>query len=92
MTKLWKKIPSERTVFDKMNCDLCNKESKQDDWTKQNYDVAETEVSIKEGTSYPEGGYGTEINIDLCMECFTYILIPFLEKQGVKINKKRWDW
>jgi len=92
MTKTWKKVPSERTVLDKMNCDLCKKESRKDDWTTQGYDIAETEISIREGTSYPEGGYGTEITFDICIDCFKNKIIPWFKSQGIIGTEKDWDY
>ncbi len=92
MTKLWKKVPSVRTILDEMSCDLCDKKTKHDEWGIQNYEVAETEITIREGFSYPDGGYGTKITIDICTSCFKTKLIPWLIKQGVNIKEEKWDY
>jgi hypothetical protein len=78
-----------------MTCDLCGRESKanhSDDWGEGNFDIAETEVRLKVGDSYPEGGAGTEIEFDICPKCFRERLIPWLESQGTKVEEKGWDW
>lgn len=80
----------------KRKCDLCQVEVKGDEWSTGLYDVNETEVSItvkaRKGESYPEGGSGTEYEIDLCPRCFTGRLVPWLKSQGADIEEKEWDW
>jgi hypothetical protein len=85
-----------RKVLIKRKCDLCGMESKSSEWDAGLYNVNETEIKItikqKEGTSYPEGGSGTEYEIDLCPSCFTNRLIPWLRSQGAAIEEREWDW
>jgi len=46
----------------------------------------------KEGSNYPEGGTGTEYEIDLCPKCFKERLVPWLKSEGAAIEEKEWDW
>jgi hypothetical protein len=78
-------------------CDLCGAEAQSgDEWSSRYYEVNETEVSIsvksRKGENYPEGGSGTEYEIDLCPRCFTGRLVPWLKSQGAAIEEKEWDW
>ena len=53
------------------------------DWSKElHYEVKETEIRLKTGSNYPEGGSGEETTIDICPECFTEKLIPWVKSQG----------
>lgn len=83
-------ITRTETYIEEIVCDLCNKPL---DWNDIfPYGVNETEISMKEGTSYPEGGNGTEIEIDICTTCFKDKLIPWLKSQGVPIKWQKWSW
>lgn len=75
-------------------CDLCGRETKRglDNWSGERFRVEEVEVRIKEGVSYPEGGSGTEIEFDICPDCFRGRLIPWLESQGAKAEEEDWYW
>ena len=88
-----KRIVTERT------CDLCSAKAAAisgpcADWSKENFDfdVAETEVRYKSGESYPEGGSGTEVVVDICPQCFNDKLMPWLREQGVTVEETEWDW
>jgi hypothetical protein len=78
------------------SCDLCGKKAKTDNWDASRYDINETEISVKikqkEGSNYPEGGNGTEYEIDLCPDCFKDKLVPWLRSQGAAVEEKEWDW
>jgi hypothetical protein len=96
----------EDTVIDKLTCDLCGREAPDPDgyhpWATDYYDAVESDVKLKRpldpkvklktGQSYPEGGDGEEIEFDICPECFTGKLIPWLESQGAKAVKRDWEW
>jgi len=60
------------------------------------YEVNECEVRVyvkhREGENYPEGGSGTEVEVDICPKCFKEKLLPWLESQGVKVERKDWEW
>ena len=97
--KLYKTVDvpvTTREVLTKRKCDLCGLESKYSDWKSGKYEVAETEIKItmtqKEGSNYPEGGSGTEYEIDLCPKCFKERLIPWLKSEGVVVKEEEWDW
>jgi hypothetical protein len=74
-------------------CDLCGRVATRSGWDAGIYDT-EIAVTVKqrEGTSYPEGGSGTEYEIDLCPDCFKGRLVPWLKEQGARIEPKEWDW
>jgi hypothetical protein len=82
-------------------CDLCHAKSPNPDgwennWIKGDYTLEETELTIavrhKDGYSCPDGGNGTEYEIDLCPKCFKERLIPWLKSQGATVERKDWDW
>lgn len=77
-------------------CDLCGKVGKGGEWDAAVYEFNETEITVtikqKEGSRYPEGGTGTEIEIDLCPDCFKAKLVPALQALGAKIEIKDWDF
>lgn len=56
------------------------------------YEVEETEVSMKVGTSYPEGGSSITTEVDLCQKCFTEKLIPWLRSHGAEPRSHEVDW
>ena len=87
-----KEITYKRKVFKKMNCDMCNKESIFDDnWSDDRYGIGETYIGIKTGFLYPEGGETVELSADICTNCFTNEIIPFLISKGVKMKKEEVD-
>ena len=67
-----------KEVEDKTLCDLCGKVI-----DVRGYDVNEVAIEVKhtEGQSYPEAAYLTETAFDLCGECFTTKLIPWVKEQ-----------
>ncbi len=83
----------KRTEYvDKICCDLCGKEDKQNNWDSDScYDVQETEISWKTGFQYPEGGRGKDYSVDICPECFKGKLIPWVEGFGRNVTVKDWD-
>lgn len=92
-----KKRVVEDEFCEELRCDLCGAKAKrQNSWGDGWYDVNETEVSVtvkqREGESYPEGGSGTEYEVDICPECFRTKLVPWLISQGAKIQEKDWDY
>ena len=93
--KIYKKIKREiiQNSLDYMKCDICGKIVKENDtWDKEDFETIETEISMKKGYQYPEGGSGIEVNIDICPECFENKIIPFIESFGNKIEIKEWDY
>lgn len=67
-----------KEVEDKTLCDLCGKVI-----DVRGYDVDEVEIKIThtKGESYPEAAYLTESGFDVCGECFTTKLVPWMKAQ-----------
>jgi hypothetical protein len=85
--------------FVRRTCDLCGVASKRgEDWEpiSSSHNVNETEVSVtvkhRMGWSYPEGGSGTEVEVDLCPKCFKDRLIPWRPSQGAPIEVREWEF
>lgn len=72
----------------KVTCDLCGNEIKR----KHAYDATETEIRHKTGSSYPEGGSGTESTVDMCSDCWRDKFLSWLASFGAKPETKDWDW
>jgi len=68
-------------------CDICGEEIKEDI-----YEVREGRIMLKLGSSYPEGGNAMIIRADVCEGCFMGKLVPWLESQGVVMQKEEVDW
>lgn len=100
--KLYKKVVVPEKIEDVRNgllCDLCGKKSPDNyNWTVESFSVSETKLKIetqlsqREGSNYPEGGMGTEYEIDLCPECFKNRLVPWLQSEGAKIEERDWEY
>lgn len=68
-------------------CDICKEKI-----VIYGYDADETEIRMKEGNNFPEGGMGTETTYDVCIKCFKEKLMPFFEKCGARPTIREWDW
>ena len=80
-------------VVDSVTCDICKKIYQGEHWERESsYDVLETEVKMKTGSSYPEGGSGEEISFDICPTCFTEKLVPVLKELGAEPTVSDWEW
>lgn len=91
------KIPaSSYKLLDHRICDICGQKSRGDEWSSGKYNINETDINItikqKEGSDCPDGGSGTEYDIDLCPDCFKNKLIPWLKSEGAQIDEKEWEW
>lgn len=77
-------IPAKKVdVIDFIKCELCdNQNPGRDSWETRQYDVSEVTIEYRHGYHYPEGSSTTSIIIDLCPECFTNKLLPWLRAQG----------
>ena len=86
----------ESTNLVETTCDLCGAVAKQGNWESSVYEVNEVEVEVtvrrKDGVSYPEGGWGTALEVDICPKCFNDKLVPFLRSQGANIEEREWDF
>lgn len=92
--KKYEKQTRPACTFDALvetKCDLCGKTTTRE-WKDGSFDATETEVRLRTGSSYPEGGSGDETTIDICPACFTSKLIPWVKSQGGEPTTKEWDW
>lgn len=88
--------PRERTVTDKMWCDICKKVAVRPDadspFTNEPYAVEKVTVEAEEGTSYPSGGNKDMISFDICHACFISKVVPALAALGAQPTKSNSDW
>lgn len=88
--------PAELNILLETSCDLCGAIAKGGDWDASTYDVNEVEVEVtvrqKNGVSYPDMGWGTELVVDMCPKCFKDTLIPFLREKGANIEEINWEF
>jgi len=84
------------TRLAEVRCDLCGAIAEKGDWESSSYAINDVTVEVtvhqKEGSSYPDGGSGTEYIIDLCPDCFKNRLVPWLKSQGATIQEREWYW
>lgn len=97
MSKQYEKreVKETRNVLVGLTCDLCGYVAKHnfDNWGVHNpSEVAQTEVSLRDGIQYPENGSGDKVEIDICPKCFKTKLIPWLQSQGASIKEQEWDY
>lgn len=77
----------QRTIKDIL-CDKCGKPVERIGI----YDHRELHVCFRTGSSYPEGGSGTQWEVeDLCDKCVGD-LRQLLEANGFKVADSEWDW
>jgi len=77
----------EKQVIDKVTCDLCGNKIEY-----KRFSAEEAIVKHRTGDSYPEGGSGEEISIDICGSCFDGKLILWLHSQGIEPRTEEWEW
>ena len=81
-------------VVEEMTCDMCGQKTPwiRSDWSTSPHTTASTTVKMETGYSmdYDGGGESEEVEIDICPDCFNTKLIPWLESQGVKIERKKY--
>lgn len=98
MTKIYEERP--KTITEKWCvkriCDLCGKEAQfpdQGDWeASTSHDVSRVEISIEEGSSFPEGAVKEKTQYDVCPTCFKEVVVPFLESKGGKARTTDTGW
>lgn len=76
-----------KQVLDKTTCDLCGAVIRRERWSAD-----EVTVRHRTGCSYPEGGSGEEVRVDMCGTCFDTTLVPWLRTQGADPKPEDWDW
>ena len=77
-----RKVTYDREYCTKMVCDICGKESAGDDWTTENYQIANTTISMEEGCCYPDSGDKKVTSYDICLVCFKLKVMPYLAEFG----------
>jgi hypothetical protein len=88
--RFWKPVEVPATlkhVLDKTTCDLCGSVI-----NSERGDAEEVEVKHRTGSSYPEGGSGQEVRVDMCGDCFDDKLVPWLRAQGADPRIEDWEW
>ena len=90
------------TVMEFVKCDFCGADvpklsangdwKNEVDWTTGGFEVCETEISFREGDSYPEGGNWITLRFDICPKCFKEKLIPWAKSQGAEVTEEESDW
>jgi len=92
------KLQPEKLVktLTKTTCDICGRDAHQGYWESSSYEINETEIEVtvrhKDGNIYPEDGWGTKYEVDICPECFKTKLIPFLKSIGCTTERVDWDY
>ena len=82
-------VTIERVKSEIVFCDICGKDVR--DGMDSSYDVREVEIYIRNGSRYPEGGWGEEYKADVCLECAEEKVVPVLTALGCKAQWKKWD-
>lgn len=72
-------------------CDWCGTQITGGRSINWDYNKDDFTLSWEWGDSYPEGGSGEEINVDLCLSCRNK-LFSWLKSQGCKVEIKEWDY
>ena len=97
--KVYKKIEYQSSYnrLEKIVCDVCKAETTKE-WKQRDTNEFKIEVSMREGTIYQmvdgydrDEGEGTQINIDLCPNCFKFKLIPWIQSQGGNVHTEAWE-
>ena len=85
--KRYKQVHVPATVREKLDvtvCDLCGDES-DCEWSPGSpFQSNEVDVSYREATHYPDGGFAETTSFDICPTCFTEKLVPWLKSQGAE--------
>lgn len=68
-------------------CDICGSEIVVGAW-----EVMDPQVSLRTGESFSDCGSTTTVSADLCAQCFETKLIPWLESQGVTMQREECSW
>lgn len=74
-----------RTTY--VTCDFCSKKIEY-----LAYKTDEVTIRHKEGDSYPEIGGGAARFVDMCGKCFNEKLVPWIQSQGVEVQKEDWEY
>lgn len=74
-------------------CDVCDREFPRGygDWGAPQYEILETQISLKEGHGYPEGGDYKKTTLDICPGCIRS-LFDELRAKGAKVRQEDVSW
>jgi len=83
-TETYMTKPEEKTRIVEIRCDVCN-ERKHDpydrnNWAEHFYHVDDIKITHEVGTSYPDDSDLKHLQIDMCPDCFTNILLPAIRQ------------
>lgn len=82
-----KVIPAHTIEYvHKVTCDFCQQEIK-----KTQYEVDEVTINWRVGSSYPSGGNGENVSVDMCGLCFETKFKEWLKSQNVKPETTEWE-
>lgn len=83
---MWHHTEKQTTqrVLTHITCDICGKASGEGgDWPRDKYGREhEIEIEHKAMSHYGGSGSGERLSIDMCPDCFTDKLLPFLRSLG----------
>ncbi len=84
-----------RTRLDSCTCDLCGKSApigeKFDEGSYRGHFKTAT-VERVDGARCEDGGHHIKLFVDICPECFSNELIPWLKSRGVEMQSEEIDW
>ena len=78
--KTYKEVNIPRKAVQEVKCDLCGATCP-GEWGK-GFQVARTEIKMREGEAYPEYQELEDTEVDICPTCFKEKLLPWLKSQG----------
>ena len=81
-----RKVIEKEIINTKTICDKCGK-----DVLIGMYDAFNFDLEIKTGDSYPEGGSGKSLDMDLCLDCVEGFK-KLLNDNGYKLIESEWDF
>jgi len=85
-------------VVTRLQCDICKRVAQDHlhrhapNWSTLESDANETTVTMRTGSTWPGGGSGEKVEIDICPDCFRDKLIPWVKEQGGEPTVTEWDY
>lgn len=76
-------------------CELCKCITMREEvWPPRmsSHDKYHATVMLEDGYNVPECGSGTKTIVDICPDCFTNKLLPWLASQGATTRSENWEW
>lgn len=65
-----------------ITCDICKRFHAGAGWADHSWEIAETRIQMTTGTRHADEDCSKKVSFDICPECFSSKLIPWLESQG----------